>query len=174
MAFAVGSYTSRKGLRGLRVPVAKGMWPWAIWALSGRSVWPSDSHFRVICTQEATLKRRTPLVSELPPHLHVFTHAKWLKPDEDPTDPIRCHVTAPIRYSDALSEFYRTSPSDPRVTPFRDAAFSMKSPDCPCCQCVPIRSPKIARVPPLGSTQVPPGAGSCHGRFGEDDADDAK
>jgi hypothetical protein len=100
------------------------------------------------------MKRRVVPVDELPPRLRDFTHRKWLKPDEDPTDPIRCHVTAPIRYSDALCEFFHAPPSDSRITPFRDAAFSMKSPDCPCCQCVPIRSPKIARVPPR-STHVP-------------------
>jgi hypothetical protein len=122
------------------------------------------------------MKRRVAPVDELPPRLRVFTHSEWLKPDEDPTEPIypiRCHATAPIRYTAALCEFLGVFPSDPTIAPYRKAAWSMASPDCPCGRCAP-KSPKITRVPPLGSTHVPAGAGPGIGRFGGDDADRSK
>jgi hypothetical protein len=90
------------------------------------------------------MKRRIPPSTDLPLELRNFTHRKWLEAAEDASDPIRCHVTAPLRFQAALTEAMGTSPSDPAVAALVHQAFNKRSPRCTCHQCVQARTPKIS------------------------------
>lgn len=74
----------------------------------------------------------------LPVELRIFNPRKWLRSDQDPTDPINCHVFALARYRDAV----RATGADPyaataaAVTAGWFGPVATRAPgECPCYQC---------------------------------------
>jgi hypothetical protein len=85
------------------------------------------------------MKRRELPVGLLPPELRDFDPRKWLKPAEDETDPIRCHVTALFRYKEAVRS--ATGVRDPHdvaaavIDRWYGPLATRKPGECPCSHC---------------------------------------
>jgi hypothetical protein len=85
------------------------------------------------------VRRIAPAPELLPSEFRDFDPRKWLKPGEDESDPIRCHITALLRYKDAVRA--ATGVRDPHdvasvvIDHWFAPSATRKQGECPCTHC---------------------------------------